>query len=334
MLGWVALCGSFTSVLNRIQRTRYLQRAMATGLVTDPIFIIGHWRTGTTFLHSLFSRDPERWTPTCFECFSPGHFLISRPLVTRVLSFPKKRPMDNVDLGWDEPQEDELALCVAGAPSLYRNIAFPRHKQRYHEALTLDGLSPEQQTRWRTALREFVMYLNFGRKKPLVLKSPTHTARIRTLLEMFPNAKFIHITRHPIKFIPSTIHLWNAMNQTSGFQKDVDGVHVEDYTFECFRRMYQSFATSRTLLTSDNYVEITYHQLVANPVATLQDVYQRLAIPGFSRAESSLAQYAESRRKYKKNELPISDRLMNRILSECDDYIQSYCGGIDLRKAA
>ena len=334
MVGWVALCGSITSVLNRIQRRRFEQRALDTPLVADPIFIIGHWRTGTTFLHSLFSHDPALWTPTCFECFSPGHFLFSRPFVTRVLKFPTKRPMDNVQLDWDKPQEDELALCVAGAPSLYRNIAFPRHETRYLESLTLEGLSPEELSLWKSTLQQFVAYLNFGRQKQLVLKSPTHTARIPTLLELYPNAKFVHITRHPKKFIPSTIHLWNAMNQTSGFQKNVADVDMEDYTFDCFHRMYESFNRNRSLIRDENYTEIAFDELVADPVASLGGVYQRLGIPGFSVAQPKFAQFAESRRNYKKNKLEVSEQLAARIAEECADYIQTYCDHTSARQAA
>ena len=274
------------------------------------------------------------WAPTCLECVNPKHSMVSRKLVTSILETPSKRPMDNVQVSWDEPQEDEVALCIAGAPSLYRNIAFPRHEARYFDALTLEGLSPKDLAHWKSTLREFVGNLNFHRGKQLVLKSPTHTARIPTLLEMYPTAKFIHITRHPHKFIPSTVHLWNAMNQTTAFQKNLTGVDVEDYVFDCFDRMYESYNRNQHLIPEENFAEITFQDLVANPVIALESVYKRLGLSGFEDARSKIAFYANARRNYKKNRLPVSEKLADRIDEHCASYMQQYCPDVAARRAA
>lgn len=334
MVGWITLCGAINSGLNRIQSARFARRAKETPLVADPVFVIGHWRTGTTFLHSLLAQDPNLWAPSCLECVTPRHFMLSRAIVTTIMGTPNKRPMDNVQVTWDEPQEDEIALCVMGAPSTYRNIAFPRNEPRNLDALTLEGLSPEDLSHWKSALREFVGYLNIAREKQLLLKSPTHTARIPTLLELFPNAKFIHITRHPRKFIPSTIHLWNAMNQTSAFQKDLTGVDMEDYVFECFDKMYESYDRNHQLIPSENFAEITFEELVNDPVSSLKSVYERLGLNGFSDASPKITAYANARRNYKKNRLPVSAELADRIDRECESYVQTYCPDVAPRKAA
>ncbi len=210
MAAWVTFFGACNSLGNRMQAALYKRRAVATPLAEDPVFIIGHWRTGTTLLHTLMSLDPRYATPNNYQCFTPGHFLLTERWCTRLLNFPRQRPMDNMDMGWDEPQEDELALCVRGFPSVYCNNAFPKHPQRYLESLTMEGLSPRCVKRWQQALLEFVRYLNLKYRRPLVLKSPPHTGRISTLLDVFPNARFIHITRDPMDFIPSTMHLWKA----------------------------------------------------------------------------------------------------------------------------
>lgn len=334
MVGWIALCGLANSALNRLQKRRFRQQARTTPLVDDPVFVIGHWRTGTTYLHSLLAQDPNLWAPTCRECATPRHFLVSETLVKTVMGTPNKRPMDNVSITWDEPQEDEIALCVAGAPSLYRNIAFPRHEAASLDALTLEGLSQEELAHWKSSLREFVGYLNVSRKKQLVLKSPTHTARIRTLLEMYPRAKFIHITRHPHKFIPSTIHLWNALNQTTALQKDLTAVDMEDYVFDCYDRMYESYDRSYKHIPAENFVELTFQELVTNPVGAVESIYERLGMAGFSEARAPIADYANARRNYKKNKLPVSERLADRIDQHCKSYIQKYCPLEAPRKAA
>ena len=81
-----------------------------------PIFILGHWRTGTTLLHEFMIRDERFGYPTTYECMDPNHFLLTEGLFTRWLNFlvPTHRPMDNMKAGFDRPQEDEFALCMLG----------------------------------------------------------------------------------------------------------------------------------------------------------------------------------------------------------------------------
>ncbi|MEN0111023.1 MAG: sulfotransferase, partial [Planctomycetota bacterium] len=93
-----------------------------------PLFVLGHWRSGTTLLHELLIRDDRHTYPTTYECFAPHHFLVTEEWVTPLIRWllPKKRPMDNVATGWERPQEDEFALCSLGLPTPYRTWAFPR----------------------------------------------------------------------------------------------------------------------------------------------------------------------------------------------------------------
>jgi hypothetical protein len=41
--------------------------------------------------------------------------------------------------------------------------------------------------------------LKHGGHKPLLIKSPVHTARVRRMLKLFPKAKFVFIHRHPLQ---------------------------------------------------------------------------------------------------------------------------------------
>ena len=111
------------------------------------MFIIGHWRSGTTYLHELMSLDARFFSPTTYQCFAPHHFLVSQWLIARYLGFlmPKQRPMDNMAAGWDRPQEDEFALLTLGAPTPYLRMAFPNDPPPYGEFLNMQGCDPEDQ---------------------------------------------------------------------------------------------------------------------------------------------------------------------------------------------
>ena len=95
--------------------------------IEPPIFILGHWRSGTTLLHELLVQDPRHTFPNTYQCFDPCHFLLTERLVRRYCNWllPARRIMDNMPVGWERPQEDEFALALLGQPSPYLTIAFP-----------------------------------------------------------------------------------------------------------------------------------------------------------------------------------------------------------------
>ena len=63
----------------------------------DPVFIIGHFRSGTTFMHNLLGRDSQFGFPTTYQCFVPGIFLTGKQFIKAVhkTTQPEKRPMDD-----------------------------------------------------------------------------------------------------------------------------------------------------------------------------------------------------------------------------------------------
>ena len=96
-------------------------------------------------------------------------------------------------------------------------------------------------------------------------KSPPHTGRVKVLLEMFPDAKFVHIVRDPLVIFPSTVHLWKTLYSSQGMQKPTfDG--LEEYVLANLTRMYERFETDRELIPAENFCEIRYEDLVADPV--------------------------------------------------------------------
>ncbi|MCH5376649.1 MAG: glutamate synthase-related protein [Planctomycetes bacterium] len=132
-------CSAFNSTLHAVQRLRYGKRLREVQVDRPPVFIIGHWRSGTTLLHELLVRDPQFAYPNTYECFAPSHFLVSEWIIPRLVGFllPKRRPMDNMGAGFGYPQEDEFAICIMGAPSPYSRLAFPNHKPEYLEFLDM-----------------------------------------------------------------------------------------------------------------------------------------------------------------------------------------------------
>jgi len=204
----ILLYGTLNSALGALQRVFLGRRVARTEIREHPIVIVGHWRSGTTLLHELLALDPRHTAPSTYACFPPNHFLLTRRIIPPALSWlmPSRRPVDNMPFGWHHPQEDEFALCNMGIPSPYLTIVFPNQPPRHSEYLTLDGIPPEDLERWKRALRWFLQCVTLECGKRIVLKNPPHTSRIKILLEMFPDARFVHILRDPYVVFASTIH--------------------------------------------------------------------------------------------------------------------------------
>src|SRR3954471_14967658 len=62
------------SVNARIERASFGRRIEAAR-VEAPLFILGHYRSGTTHLHNLLALDPQFAAPTFFQVLNPHTFL-------------------------------------------------------------------------------------------------------------------------------------------------------------------------------------------------------------------------------------------------------------------
>lgn len=326
MAGFITACAAGNSVLGWLQSRICGRKIAETTLQADPVFILGHWRTGTTLLHELLSLDDRYASPTTFECFAPRHFLLTQNVLTRIMRMPSRRPMDNVEIGWKAPQEDEFALCTMGLPSPYRRIAFPNRPARHLDYLNMETVPERDLARWKSSLMLFIKTLNYAREKPLVLKSPTHTGRIKVLLEMFPNARFIHLSRNPYDFVPSTIHLWRALDYSNGLQKPnpQSDSKLEDYVFECFRHMYQGYHKYADSIPAANLYEMRYDDLVRSPLTELNAAYDHLSLGGFAHVKPQIEASVDQKRDYKKNRHAISPDLSEAIAENCDFYMQRF----------
>ena len=262
---------------------RYRRRVAATSLVDDPVFIVGHWRSGTTYLHELLTCDDRFATPTTYQCFAANHFLLTESWLPRLVWFlvPRRRPMDNVQVGWQAPQEDEFALCSLGVPSPYLRIAFPNDADDYLRYLDLQDVDAATLAAWQAALRWFLQSMTYATGRQLVLKSPTHTGRVGLLAQMFPRAKFLHIVRNPLTLYASTMKLWHVLDYAQALQRP-HFRDLETYVLEAFCHMYRAFEHDRQQLDPSRIHDLRYEDLVGDPVVELEQAYARLQLGDFT----------------------------------------------------
>jgi hypothetical protein len=290
-----------------------------------PVFILGHWRSGTTLLHELLSRDPRLAAPTTYECFALHHFLLTRLWLPRLLGWlvPSRRPMDNMAFGWDRPQEDEFALCLLGQPSPYQRLAFP-NRPAEAGALDLRALSPRALRRWKATFVRFVQELTFARGgRRLVLKSPPHTCRVPTLLEMFPDARFVHLIRDPYVLYPSTLHLWRVLWVAHGLQRP-SWKDLPEYVLDTFARMYERLEEDKRLVPPDRFHELRYEDLVQDPVGRLGAIYRDLGLGDFEPARPHVEAYLAGVKNHETNRYVLTAAERRAVTRHWGDVIRRY----------
>lgn len=321
----ITLITPFNTIMGWGQRLKYGKRIDATPIEQPPVFIIGHWRSGTTFLHELLDLDERFTTPTTYQCFAPRHFLMTEWLVAHYLGFlmPKQRPMDNMAMGWNHPQEDEFALLSLGVPTPYLRMAFPNDPPPYMEFLDMEGVAPQDLQKFEAALVEFVRLLTFRTRKQVLLKSPPHTGRIATLARLFPGAKFIHIVRSPYALFPSTVRLWKSLDEVQGLQMP-RGKGLEEYVFECLSRMYAGFEKQRQEIDPAHICDLKYEDFVQRPLEEMERVYRHLGLGDFQEARPRIAAYLDQQKNYQTNKHELDDATQARIRQRWGAYIERY----------
>jgi len=328
----VSIATPVNSVLAGLEKLLFRRRIREAELHGPPVFIIGHWRSGTTMLHELLVRDQRLSSPSTFQCFAPSHFMLTEWFFRRFARWllPGKRPMDNMSAGWDRPQEDEFALVNLGLPSPYRRIAFPRRGPVDMDYLDLKGLGQDATRRWLDTLRGFLLRVSAVTTRPLVIKSPTHTGRIGTLARAFPEAKFIHLTRDPRDLFPSTCRLWQSLADVQSLQSPTaktsqNSKEMETYVLDCLQRMYASFHADREQIDHHHLIDVRYEDLIADPVATLERIYDSLRLSDFETVREDLTRWAEGEHQaYRPNAHHLSSDQEAMLQQQWGEYFDRY----------
>ena len=299
----------------RIREELTLSRKIETTVPKhDPIFVIGYYRSGTTFLITLFSKDPNRGHVSNIEGYLPATFLGS-PRITRWLisaSLPEQRPMDNVPMTADEPTEDEYSIGAYEAYSIYNGFIFPRNFRFYSRYNSFDGL-PDDLERWKNRWSWFnkKMAVQYDGKQ-MCYKNPTATFRIRHLLEMYPNAKFVHIYRNPYHVFSSNVKYHNEVFEIYALQT-WDEEEMQATILENFREMYEKFDRDRHLIPENSLVEVKYEDFIEDPMGHMARIYSTLQLEGYEEARPFMREYADTQETYRANVHTLSADAVEKV---------------------
>lgn len=257
--------------------------------------VLGYYRSGTTHLHYLLSCDRRFITPEWRHTIAPQGFLMSWWVLKWALVpfLGNRRPQDDVAFGPQWPAEDDFAMCNwVLASSLPGRFVLPSQHERFQKWHYLEGLSERQLARFRHFLAFFCWKLTRAApSKRLLLKSPTHTARLAELRRVFDdNIKFIHITRDPEAVIRSNARMYERLSAHA--LEDLPPLdEVRRRIVDEYRKSEDKFLAEAAELGPDRLARIRYQDLIADPRGELKRAYDQLGLGWTDELDSQITRY-------------------------------------------
>jgi hypothetical protein len=240
-----------------------------------PVFVLGFWRSGTTLLHEWLAALPGHAAPATWQCFNPASFLLTG--APSAAAPGVQRPMDAGWIAPHSPQEDEFALLLQGAPSLYRGFIDPR--RLLDLAKELLGTRPAADSEpWVTHWLAFLAGVEQqARGKRLVLKSPNHVFRLPAIEQAFPGAPWVWIGRPAAEVWHSNLRMWQAMADTYGLWPVPEG-RIEAFLEACMSRYVDVLNAAVAELPAHRLLWVDFDELYGDP----STLWPRLAarLPG------------------------------------------------------
>lgn len=134
-----------------IEHLKFYKKIEETKIRYPPLFLLGHWRSGTTYLHNLLSQDKQFGFFSTYHAFLPGCFFVGENIFKPIVraSLPKKRPMDDVDMDVDLPQEEEYAVGGLSKYSYYHGWCFPQNMEYYNRFVCFKGVPDSSIEEWK-----------------------------------------------------------------------------------------------------------------------------------------------------------------------------------------
>ena len=309
------------SLATPIQENRYKKLLADKPLEHDPVFILGHWRSGTTFVHNVFSCDKHFGYNTTYQTVFPHLMMWGQPFFKKNMSWlmPDKRPTDNMELAVDLPQEEEFALTNM-MPYTYYNFWFlPQYMQEYCDKyLIFKDITEEELKAFEENFMKLVKISLWNTNGTQFLsKNPPHTGRVKELVKMFPNAKFIYLMRNPYTVFESTRNFFQNTIQPLKLQ-NISSEEMEQNILQVYTKLYKKYNEDKSFVPEGNLIEIKFEDFEANASDLTKEIYQKLQIPGYDDSKSAIEKYLDSKKGYKKNKYKYEERTVQLVEKNWD----------------
>jgi omega-hydroxy-beta-dihydromenaquinone-9 sulfotransferase len=291
-----------------------------------PLFILGHWRSGTTLLHNMLSKDPSAGYITTYQSLFPNN-LASKWLFRTFMKIymPHRRPSDGVELNVGFPQEDEFAFSNLQDNAYYNFFYFPSEYESFYEkAVNLKSLTKKEIDLWYSSYENLIKKALIDTQgERLLIKNPVNTARIDKILKLWPDARFLYIYRNPITVFHSTQRFFQQLFPTLWLHK-VDKQFVDNMIFDVYTRLMDSYHEQRSLIPAGNLMEVRFEEFEQDPLNEMGKIYSNLLKEDFPQVQQYFADYSKTQKGHKKNKYLVDAAEIELINKHWGKFIEMY----------
>ena len=301
------------------------RRIKKVKLVKPPVFIIGFWRSGTTLLHNLLCQTEGAAYITTYQTVFPNlllsHSWWFKPIIGKF--WPTHRPFDDVKMGLDFPQEEEIALANLQDVSFYNFLYFPKDFERFYEReLLMKGLSDRKLNHWKQEYIKMIRksFLNVKGDR-YFSKNPSNMARISQLIKVFPDARFIFIYRDPYKTVESFYRFFHEVLPAVEVQQSEEKLSRKRVA-RIYNDMIRKYFGEKHLIPKENLLEIRFEDFRKNIHGNLENIFKQFDIPGFGKNIGNFEEYIESQKDYQHKSYDIDPETIQWVNEYASDILE------------
>lgn len=287
-----------------------------------PLFIIGGWRTGTTFLQRTMAQAPGLRALFPWELGAPWKAASADADARAKMAETARQHHDRLhalnsrlqavhDSGPDLAEE-----CVLAMGSDFRNWGFMSNTRLDSYAAWLEGED------FAGAYRTYRAVLGLLERDPserFVLKAPAHTAELASLAAAFPQAVIVWLHRDVVETVASGASLFAVFRST--YSDRVDPADVGAYqarqTARWFNRALDFRAACEAQKSGPHFIDLAYSDLVADPRASLRRIHEEAGLGWTSETDRAYAaalaqnrQHRHGKHSYSAEEFGLSPRAL------------------------
>ncbi len=298
------------------QERKYKKLLADKPMENDPLFILGHWRSGTTFVHNIFAQDKHFGYTTTYQTVFPHYVMALQGFFKPTMGWlmPDKRPTDNMELAPDLPQEEEFAINNSCPFNYYNFWFFPEKMNEYCDRyLTFKAITPKEEQAFKDNFEKLVKISLWNTNGTQYLsKNPPHTGRLKTMSELFPNAKYIFLMRNPYTVFESTRNFYtNTIKPLELHSIPLE--QMEQNILRNYMELYRAYKEQKKYVPEGNIYEVRFEDIEQDALGITEKIYHDLNIPGWEEARPDIEKYIGGKKGYKKNKYNYDPRTVELV---------------------
>jgi hypothetical protein len=280
----------------RLERAEDENPQILAAPVKEPIFITGLPRSGTTFLQTLLAQDPGNSTPLSWQTMQPypdGRDRVRDRRVQRaeweLRAFRRISPeVEGLHpLAADTPQE-----CTEITAHVFQSLRFDT---TYWIPSYLAWLEKRGHSAAFAFHKRFLQHLQAqaGGSRNWVLKCPDHVFTLDAIREVYPDARFVFVHRHPAAVLASVAKLTEALR--APFTRRLDKPAIGAEVSERWRLGSEKILEADAALPFGRVLHLHYDEVTRQPLAALEKLYRHFERPFDEAARSRIAGFVARR---------------------------------------